>query len=97
MIDKNKKLCTTVLVLVVVSSILAQRRKEEEQVNNKRTFLVLETVLFEKLLLDSGIDKTNDVVDVVLDFLGTKKRINSCDFLPFILFANTLADFSNLF
>ena len=54
-------------------------------------------MLFEKLLLDSGIDKTNDVVDVVLDFLGTKKRINSCDFLPFILFANTLADFSNLF
>ena len=95
MIDKNKKLCTTVLVLVVVSSILARRRKEEEQVNNKRAFLVLETVLFEKLLLDSGIDKTNDVVDVVLDFLSTKKRIISCDFFPFILFANTMADFCN--
>ena len=98
MIDKNKKLCTTVLVLVVVSSILARRRKEEEQVNNKRTFL--ETVLFEKLLLDSGIDKTNDVVDVVLDFLSTKRRIISCDFFfffHFILFANTLADFCNYF
>ena len=83
MIDKNKKLCTTVLVLVVVSSILAPRKKEEEQVNDKRTFLVLETVLFEKLLLDSGIDKTNDVVDVVLDFLSTKKRIISCDFFSF--------------
>ena len=40
----------------------------------KRTFLVLETVLFEKLLLDSGIDKTNDVVDVVLDFLAQYEK-----------------------
>ena len=87
MIDKNKKLCTTVLVLVVVSSILARRRKEEEQVNDKKNiFSFRDSAFFEKLLLDSGIDKTNDVVDVVLDFLSTKKRIISCDFFSFHTF-----------
>ena len=45
--------------------------------------------LFEKLLLDSGIDKTNDVVDVVFDFLGTLKRINSCDFFFLSFFSPT--------
>ena len=63
---------------------LKEERKRNKYINNKRTFL--ETVLFEKLLLDSGIDKTNDVVDVVLDFLSTKKRIISCDFFFSISF-----------
>lgn len=73
---------------------LKEERKRNKYINNKRTFL--ETVLFEKLLLDSGIDKTNDVVDVVLDFLSTKKRIISCDFFSFHSFRQHTGRFLQL-
>ena len=70
--------------LAVVVSSIALKKKGRGASKKLRTFL--ETMLFEKLLLDSGIDKTNDVVDVVLDFLSTKKRIISCDFFSFHTF-----------